>query len=373
MDRCLVRLCSVALLEAYLLNVIQSLIRIDKDPCIVCFLLFALLRRLETLTEMTVLSKLVEEMQVAALLIVIIEYRVLTLDVRRHWLLHGNAMTAVKIDKRHLRLRIADHASISARLFLGLLSLLLLDLVLRHKPSLKSILLSLRLANVMCVIMLNVGRKAVGAQELLTALSILTGLEHAHVRLTSLHRHLLLRQHHNLIERCLVDVLEATLFDDHFDLCFGKRLLLLVIGRARHHAIATRTCTAASAHFLLRLLRIIVDRRTVVCLLVSHLTILLVRYCLTIMTRHVLRLISLSVVLFRVQMRSQKCLNILMRAASVASLRFLGLALSRSSRSTGRTRSRSTIFMLCTAFAIRLLVAIDYDAKLWIRECFYGA
>lgn len=58
----LVRLGGVSLLQANLLNIIQPLIRIDKDARIVCFLLFSLLWRLETFAKMTMLSKLVEEM-----------------------------------------------------------------------------------------------------------------------------------------------------------------------------------------------------------------------------------------------------------------------------------------------------------------------
>ena len=112
-QRCLVNcglmcLGCVAFLEAHLLNIIQPLVRINKDARVVRFLLLTLLWRLETFTKMAMLAELVKKMQVATFLIMIIKNGVLAFDIRGRRLLGGRhaVVAAVEIHQRQLRLRL---------------------------------------------------------------------------------------------------------------------------------------------------------------------------------------------------------------------------------------------------------------------------
>jgi len=60
MQSCLVRLSCVALLKAYLLDVVQPLIRIDKNARIICLLLLTLRWSFEAFAEVAMLSELIE-------------------------------------------------------------------------------------------------------------------------------------------------------------------------------------------------------------------------------------------------------------------------------------------------------------------------
>lgn len=158
MQSSLMRLRCIPLLQANLLDVVQPLIRIDENPRIICFLLFALCRGFEAFAEVAMLPELIKKVQIAALLIMIIKYGVLALNIRRlRHRCHGNAGARVHGGHRHLRLRLMmarNLSAISADLFLGLLVLLLLDLVLRNEPSLEGVLLALGHADVMRMIIL---------------------------------------------------------------------------------------------------------------------------------------------------------------------------------------------------------------------------
>ena len=158
MQRRLVSLSGIALLQAHLLNVVQPLIRIHKDSCVVRLLLLALLRRFETLTEMAVLSELIEEVQVPALLVMVVKNCVLALYCSR-WrqsivdlrllcalpLTHSNSAPSITICLLRVR---PQKPIVAPRLhLLRLLALLLLHLILRDKPPLQGVLLTLGLTH----------------------------------------------------------------------------------------------------------------------------------------------------------------------------------------------------------------------------------
>ena len=140
----LMGLSRVSLLEANLLDVVQSLVWVNEDAGIARLLLFSLHLGFEALAEMAVLTELVKEVQIATILVVIVENGVLVLEATSTRII-GLTLTPVHVNERE---RSLGFATFSEKLILHLLVLLLLDLVLRDEPFLKSILLSLRLTDV---------------------------------------------------------------------------------------------------------------------------------------------------------------------------------------------------------------------------------
>jgi len=73
LNRSLMSLCSVPLLQADLLDVVQPLVRIHEDAGVVILLLIPLLLRLEALAKVAVLPKLIKQVEIAIFLIVIVK------------------------------------------------------------------------------------------------------------------------------------------------------------------------------------------------------------------------------------------------------------------------------------------------------------
>lgn len=142
-DGCLVGLGCVSFLKAHLLDVVQSLVWVHENARVAGLLLLSLHLSLEALAEMAVLPELVEQVQVSALLVVIIENGVLAFEATGT----GIAREALPAIHGHERERSLSFASISAMLILNLLVLLLLDLILRDEPFLEGVLLALGLAD----------------------------------------------------------------------------------------------------------------------------------------------------------------------------------------------------------------------------------
>ncbi len=63
-----------------MLDVVQPLVRVNEDAGVARLLLLSLHLGFEALTEMTVLAELVEQVQIPAILVVIVENGVLALE-----------------------------------------------------------------------------------------------------------------------------------------------------------------------------------------------------------------------------------------------------------------------------------------------------
>ena len=91
-------LCCISLLQTNLLDVVEPLVWVHEDAGVARLLLFALHLGFEALAEMTVLTELVEEMQISAILVVIIEYCVLILEAARSETV-GGTLAPVHVDE----------------------------------------------------------------------------------------------------------------------------------------------------------------------------------------------------------------------------------------------------------------------------------
>ena len=133
--------------------------------------------------------------------------------------------------------------------------------------------------------------------------------------MSRLGRHLLLRQHHDLIKRRRINILQTAFFNYHFNLLFRQRrvLRLLLAARGTCHQSVTNASSLGRATALANLRGTISQILSViVCCFIIWWNLILLCNILTTSSTNMLRLISLTVVLFRVQMRAQQRLDILM-------------------------------------------------------------
>ena len=104
------------------MDVVQSLVRVNEDAGVGRLLLFSLHLGFKALTEMAVLPELVEQVQISAILVVIVENGVLVFEASRTSIV-GLALAPIDVDERE---RSLSFASFSEKLILNLLKSLTL-------------------------------------------------------------------------------------------------------------------------------------------------------------------------------------------------------------------------------------------------------